>query len=456
MIASKIMQSNIEINFLIQICRKWTEDIDWDMRTQELMNLLTATAPQLQSLFFQESGLSPHRPSAYSAALSQLSQLSQLTSLSLSIHVARVTTAEVDTIVQGLPSLQSLDLTGGQRFLKDDFPVGIATSCSQLQHLHVWGAYFVRAEAMPDFGCLTRLTSLKLGCYCSSLPASISHLTGLRDVEVCHDFRYTELPEQLWHLESITRLSLDLMLSSLRFFLDGGLSNSISRLTALHNLTLMQTASCTLPEGLTACRQLTHLTLRTDVVSPVVARLQSLRSFEVMMLPHQLPHNTYWTQLSGLTQLSESVSGCHVSQFSGISGMTSLRNLVLIGSSGLPEGPYLSRLQRLSLLDCDYKEGIPPALQDAAQLQTQEITPHFFGIDDDDDDNDDDDDDDAAAAAFVMKLPAALKTLTLVYADIPRVTAAEAWNWRVSHMRAAFIADGRVPPVIKSNLIIVP
>ena len=55
-----------------------------------------------------------------------------------------------------------------------------------------------------------------------------------------------------------------------------------------------------------------------------------------------------------------------------------------------------------------------------------------------------------------MKLPAALKTLTLVYADIPRVTAAEAWNWRVSHMRAAFIADGRVPPVIKSNLIIVP
>ena len=126
--------------------------------------------------------------------------------------------------------------------------------------------------------------------------------------------------------------------------------------------------------------------------------------------------------------------------------MTSLRNLVLSGSSGLPEGPYLSRLQRLSLLDFEYKAGIPPALQSAAQLQTLEITPpiEFSNDDDDDDDN----------VALVMNLPAALKSLTLVYANIIHGTADE-WNRRVADLRAVFIAEGRVPPVIKSNLIIV-
>ena len=129
--------------------------------------------------------------------------------------------------------------------------------------------------------------------------------------------------------------------------------------------------------------------------------------------------------------------------------MTSLRNLVFSGCGTFPEGPYLSRLQRLSLLDWEYEEGIPPALQGAAQLQTLDDTPPT-GFSSDDDDYVDDDD---ADAAVVMMLPAALKTFTLVYACAP---GPDEWNRKVAHFRAASIAKGRVPPVIKGYHIIVP
>ena len=124
--------------------------------------------------------------------------------------------------------------------------------------------------------------------------------------------------------------------------------------------------------------------------------------------------------------------------------MRSLRNLVLRRSGWFPKGPYLTRLERLSLRDyCDYDESIPSALQGADELQNLEVTqPTGFSNDDND-------------AALVTILPAALKTLTLVYANIRQVTA-EQWNHQVSHMRAVFVAKGRVPPDFKCNLIIVP
>ena len=334
-------------------------------------------------------------------------------------------------MVEGLPFLQDLDLSGNEEFLEDGFPVRIAVSCSQLQDLSVKAGY--SDGTPPELGRLTRLTHLMLKGSCANLPASISRLTDLRTVVLSDFFGDTELPEQLWHLESITELSFRIKVK--------GLSSSISRLTALRELCIVNAPDFELPLGLTACRQLSHLRIGNVLSSPVLALLQSLRTLELKMLPSQLPHSTYWTQLTGLTEMILNVHECHVSQYSGISGMTSLRKLSIYGSRELPEGPYLGHLQKLCLYYRGYNACIPPALQGAARLQELcVLLPNNLNYND--------------VAALVSSLPAALKQLTITH-DANRVTAGE-WILRVSHLRAALIAEGRTPPVIKSNGSVVP
>ena len=75
------------------------------------MALLALSAPQLRSLCHQYPDEAPENPA--SALPATLRQLSQLTRLRLRFGLAPVTAAQVDRMVQGLPSLQHLKFDGG-------------------------------------------------------------------------------------------------------------------------------------------------------------------------------------------------------------------------------------------------------------------------------------------------------------------------------------------------------
>lgn len=114
---------------------------------------------------------------------------------------------------------------------------------------------------------------------------------------------------------------------------------------------------------------------------------------------------------------------------------------MLCEGEGLPQGSYLSHLQRLSLVNWNYEAGIPPALRGAARLTYLNLTPP----------NDLNDD---VVAALVTSLPAALKELIINYDD--SIVPAEKWNQRISHLRASLIAEGRSTPVLERNGRVVP
>ena len=111
----------------------------WERRTPELVALLAASAPELHSLEHWYPRHAPPNPA--SALPAELGRFSQLTSLTLGFGQAPVRTAQVDAMVQMLPSLQYLVLEGSRRvpLLADGFPIGIATSCSQLRELNIAG-----------------------------------------------------------------------------------------------------------------------------------------------------------------------------------------------------------------------------------------------------------------------------------------------------------------------------
>ena len=389
------------------------------------MSLLAATAPQLQSLLYQYPGRSPRLGG--SALPAALGQLSQLTSLSLNVGFACVTAAQVDAMVQSLPSLKHLDLKGSFSFLADGFPVSINTCCSQLETLHIVGGF--PEDVQPELGQLHRLTQLMLGDRCGSLPANISQLEALQDIELLNYRGEMDLPEQLWRLVSITRLVITVENLSL--------PDCISQLTALKKLEILDSTFPILPLGLTACRQLTLLTLGFVVASPVLARLQSLCSLTVTMLPDQRPDVEHWTQLRGLTRLVVDVGGCDTAQYSGIQGMTLLQDLEIVGGSGLPEGPYLSRLQKLRLVDWNAESNTPAALRSASCLKHLELTPPL-GLR-------------ASDIAMLVSLPANLETLSFSY--VPYGFPLEDWNQWLSKLQDAYIAQDRAPPAIESHSI---
>ena len=353
------------------------------------MALLAASAPQLRRLeHWYPYGAPANTAAAFPAVIGQLTRISSLT---MGWGVAPVTTAQVNLLVPRLPSLQHLCLNG-HKSLADGFPVSITSSCSQLRCLQIHCALL---KAMPpELGHLTALTRLELGgCMTINLPDSISQLSRLAELD-------------LGWFEAL-RVSL--------------------------------------PRGLTACRHLTRLEMDSDAASPVLASLQSLRHLRVAFNEKQ--RETYWTQLTALTELQLRCQDESIVP-AVLGGMASLCMLRIEDAlcDDLPAGLYLSRLESLVMEDCSFPTGMPLALAAATQLQ-------HIGICGDEDDGDGawldgttyvPIDLDAHDIALISSLPA-LTTLSLKQPD--SIDDCE-WGARLAQLRAAFSAQGRVPPAV--------
>ena len=114
----------------------------------------------------------------------------------------------------------------------------------------------------------------------------------------------------------------------------------------------------TFPASMTSCRQLTQLRMSSHFMSPVLATLQTLKQLHVWSISEQGPSTTYWTQLTALTELQLRIlhSGAIPS---GWEAMNDLRKLCIVDAElgNLPAGPYLSRLESLSLSSCTFQAG---------------------------------------------------------------------------------------------------
>lgn len=298
----------------------------WERRAPQLIAVLAASAPQLRRLDHKyQVAISV---SAASALPAELGRLRQLTSLALDFGSAGVTTAQVNTTVQSLPSLQQLSLLGEEHSLLDGFPVSIATSCPQVRDLEIRGG---RLDVPPELGRLTALTRLELvSSGALSLPASTSRLTALRSLGVTGD------------------------------------------------------AALSLPFGLTKCRQLTSLTLRCDVRSPVLARLHTLRFLHAGSEREEHLHAREWSQLTALAELHIICSNYGMKGLvpSAVQVMTGLRVLHISSAElrDLPTGPYLSSVESLRMDGCTFHTGIPSSLAAAAQLRQLDLGDGNVGV----------------------------------------------------------------------------
>lgn len=134
----------------------------WTWRTQQLIALLTSSAPLLRSLecCYPLYGLNGCEPTF----LEDIGQLSRLTSLALDFAEDVVSTAEVGAMLRTLPALQRLVLAaweGEQHLVMDKgFPAVACISCPRLQHLEVRCGNL--GDLSPELGDLTALTHLSL------------------------------------------------------------------------------------------------------------------------------------------------------------------------------------------------------------------------------------------------------------------------------------------------------
>lgn len=291
----------------------------WEGRIQKLVKVLARHAPQLQSLEYIDPCQNWTEPC--SALPPELGQLSQLTKLSIGMGLAAVSTARVDAMLLNLPSLQHLRLKYATSSCSEsEFPLGIVTSCAQLRYLEI--NRFVSQEDMPpDIGCLTRLTSLVLEqCEFISLSHCITQLTALRGLSYRRSFIVSGVP--------------------------------------------------TLPPGLTACQLLTSLMMSSDVKSPTLAELHSLRYLFVAVESRQMGAEIYWTHLTGLTELVLEC-GYEDACLDGLAGMISLRSLTISMAypCRIPSGPYLCRLESLYFKHIKFLDGLPKCLAAATQLR---------------------------------------------------------------------------------------
>ena len=125
----------------------------------ELLTLLAASAPQLQTL---EHYYPPYAPMNPAAALpAAIVQLSLLTSLTLDFGGTPVSAEQVDDAIRTLPAVQHLVLLStDSASLMEAFPSSILTTCSLLQHLEVRCGW--SGEVPPTLGRLTQPTHLTL------------------------------------------------------------------------------------------------------------------------------------------------------------------------------------------------------------------------------------------------------------------------------------------------------
>lgn len=356
----------------------------WYMHTLQLVTLLASSAPQLRRLELSFHGRTDSNPQL--ALPEGLGQLGQLTSLTLGVGDFPVTAAQVDAVVRTLPLLQHLVINSSEGYQALGFPISIATTCSQLQHLEI--ARGTVGHVPPELGRLTALTRLQ--------------------------FRHAEVRS---------------------------LPDSISNLCDLQELDLVQTAvSMRLPSGLTGCGQLTQLVLHSVCESPVsvLGRLHALRSLSVGSLQwYYTAQEKPWTQLTALTELDLHQSN---SIPDGLGGMSGLRKLSIRSAvmpiTDLPAGPYLSCLEVLELPECTFEPEVPAVLAAAKRLRhlglgssrqaATELT-------------------DAEIALF-----SALPVLSTIRMWKPSKVAARVWSLRLAKLQAACIAQGHAPPAFNS------
>lgn len=154
------------------------------------------------------------------------------------------------------------------------------------------------------------------------------------------------------------------------------LPGSISWLTALRALDVSFNAAVALPRELTACRQLTFMAMESNTSFSGVALLHSLRHLVVCFVYRESVAAS-WTQLTALRKLQlyymPSVADCSIPV--GLGPMIGLREIDIHGAvlDDLPAGPYLSRLESLSLAGCTLRSGVPANLAAATQLRELDL-----------------------------------------------------------------------------------
>lgn len=298
----------------------------WETRAPELIALLAASAPQLRSLeHLYPTGIAKGiTPSAIPA---QIGQLSQLTHLRLGFGSRNVKHAQVDAVVQRLPSLHTLILEAHYPVSKTvfTFPLSVTACCSHLRHLEIRGA---KMGAVPsELGRLTGLTRLQLrDSSVRSLPDIFAQLQALRELDVSENSVFQE--------------------------------------------------SLLLPPGLTACEQLTRLEIDSNTATTALPQLRYLQRLGIRasyFAERQPPVAMQRLQFSPVSELwCDSNFAWQLNPMLAELGLlTGLRKLVLPKAelTDLPAGPYLSRLESLSMQNCNFRAGVPASLAAATQLR---------------------------------------------------------------------------------------
>ena len=305
--------------------------------------------------------------------------MSQLTSLTLDVGRVIIKSAQVNEMVTGLASLRRLTIRGvWYHLLPNGFPLGIVHSCKQLQELTISGASL------------------------SDVPAAIGDLTALTRLELS-GAGVTSLPD------------------------------SISRLTALRELDIQENRDPILPAGLTACKQLTLLAMGLDIMCPALASLSSLRDLRIETIQLFTEIEPNFVHLTGLENLHLS---CQSDIPAGLGLMANLRKLTIrspaIGS--FPAGPYLSRLESLTLKHSRANLEIPTHL--AAALQLQHLTLETFG----------------AINVSVADVVVLLSMTSLTHLTLKQGAAVSKRNWNAcfADLRSQCALEGREPPTISA------
>lgn len=362
---------------------------DTERHALELLALLEASTPQLRSLQikFPDEGRmrATNIATAWPAALRRLSQLTSFT-----LEYGGAHEAQINAIVQTLPSLQRLSISGSSGFPSQGFP-----GSSELRCLEISGARHRTVSA--ELGRLTGLTRLKMASsQMSSLPDAISRPSRLRELDVS------------------------------------------------------QNESLALPPSLTACQKLTSLGIESDL-SPVLA--QSLQHLRVESLGSQQPHWCQLTALTELELLADSDNPYFPSKNlpAGLGGMNSILKLRIECAklAGMPEGPCLSCLESLVLYDCLFPNGLPAVLASAKQLRHLRVCDDEVAYRYRDSDGYPIDLEalvklTAADVALISGLPG----LTRLGLTMPGGLSRHMWDERLAHLQAAFVAQGRAPPAV--------
>lgn len=348
---------------------------NWYARIPELMTLLAASAPQLRCLLHwtpTHLGVDRELPEQLPPAIGQLTQL---TSLILGLGSFDVIPAQIDAILQGLPSLLHLALQCDYNGVNLQCLSTIARSCPELMDLDISGAEL-------DF-----------------VPAEIGDLRRLTHLSLRHCDIFDDLPDSLSKLTDLRELDLDNVL-------------------------------CELPEGLTACKQLTSLYVGFD--TSTLSTLRCLRSLSIWASDSI---TEYWTQLTALTHLYLSMRS---TPYPEIAGLTSLRRVEISGTDlpELPSGAYICGLTSLCF-DQGCPGGLPAALDAALQLRVLTLGDSITELTE-------------SNLVLLSQLP----VLETLYISKPVSVTQQQWDSNTALLMAKRTDLGRTPLVIHDSPII--